>query len=79
MVLISLNDNKSEINCTYHESIDLDKHYDYEICLLSFNTYNSIPNISEKLKNNRFYYFKNKYSWEILKFNCFISASVSKL
>lgn len=65
MVLISLNYNKSEINCTYHESIDLDKQCDYEICLLSFNTYNSIPNISEKLKNNRFYYFKNNEEIEI--------------
>lgn len=65
MVLISLNDNKSTINCTYHEPIDLDKHCDYEICLLSFNTYNSIPNISEKLKNNRFYYLKNNEEIEI--------------
>lgn len=65
MVLISLNDNKSEITCTYHESIDLDKHYDYEIGLLSFNTYNSIPNISEKLKNNRLYYSKNNEEIEI--------------
>lgn len=56
MVLISLSDNSSEIRCMFYENIILDPKYDYEICLLSFNTYNSIPNISEKLRNNKLQY-----------------------
>jgi hypothetical protein len=52
MVTISLDGNSSKIKCEFEDPIDLDKNFNYEICLLNFSTYNSIPNVSEKLKNN---------------------------
>lgn len=40
----------------YYKNIIQIPKYDNEICLLSFTTYNSIPKISEKLRNNNLHY-----------------------
>jgi hypothetical protein len=56
MTTISLDGNSSRITCEFDEPIELDKNSNYEICLLNFSTYNSIPNISELLRNNTLTY-----------------------
>jgi hypothetical protein len=47
-----------ELSCDYHPVIDLDPRANYSLGLISFRTYNTIPNIDAA--NNRFYYDKDK-------------------
>lgn len=65
MTGISLNANSSIINCKFREYIELSRSHAHEICLLGFHTWNSIPNISEKLRNNKIYYTVDKVLKEI--------------
>src|SRR5580658_96853 len=54
---------------TYHHSVILDPTIKYEAALLSLDTYNSIPNITEQ-KNNIFRYSTNsRQTWKIIAFN----------
>jgi len=52
---ISIHRRHSDIDLIYHEPILL--HKNYEVALQTFVTYNSIPNVSEALRNNKLHVF----------------------
>lgn len=66
MATISLDGNSSIISCQFNEPLELDKNFNYEICLLNFSTYNSIPNISQLLRNNTLSYKQENESKQII-------------
>lgn len=49
---------QSELSADYFPKLELDRCFDYETCLLSFETYNSIPNVDES--NNEFHFENGK-------------------
>ena len=51
----TLTSNKSILSVDFHPEIVLNESYQYALALLSFHTYNSIPNIEEGI-NNRLYF-----------------------
>src|SRR5271155_4934808 len=61
-----LSSNSSDFT-TIFNSIVLEPSYEYEACLLSVDTYNSIPNIVEG-KNNLLKYF-NGNQWKTISLN----------
>jgi len=65
MTTFVLTDNKSDFT-TCHNSVILDPSKNYEAALLSLDTYNSIPNITEG-KNNLFSYSRDDgKTWKII-------------
>lgn len=54
----TLTGNSSEISCNYYPPIELEDDAEYEIGLVNFSTYNSIPNVYKG--NNTFTYFTDK-------------------
>ncbi|HLX54520.1 MAG TPA: hypothetical protein VKR58_11290, partial [Aquella sp.] len=68
MTTFILTGNTSDLT-TCHNSIILEPRTQYEAALLSLDTYNSIPNITEK-KNNVFKYSTDSgQTWKIIAFN----------
>lgn len=49
---------ESTLSASYFPPIELEENSDYQVGLLSFETYNSIPNVDET--NNKFHYGGNK-------------------
>ena len=61
------NQNTSDMRIPLSSIVRLDPMYEYEIAMVSFNSFNSIYNISAALKNNMFYYSNNNgTSWKTL-------------
>jgi hypothetical protein len=62
---ITASGNSCDFTTSYPQPIQLDKDADYEAAFLSLETYNSIPNITEK--NNKFVYSANKgVTWKTI-------------
>lgn len=54
---VSLNSNTSRLRCSLFPAINLKNKGNWEVALLDFTAYNSIPNITEGL-NNKLHYYK---------------------
>ena len=68
MTTFTLTDNASDFT-TCHNSVILDLNKNYEAALLSLDTYNSIPNITEG-KNNVFLYSPDdEKTWKTIALN----------
>lgn len=56
---VTLSSNSSTLRTTLFPAIRLTDSKEWEVALLDFTTYNSIPNIKENV-NNKLHYYKNK-------------------
>lgn len=57
-ITISITGNSSQLHADFYPEIVLDERYEYSCSMLSFNTYNSIPNVHKH--NNVFHYSLKK-------------------
>jgi hypothetical protein len=68
MTTFILSSNTSDFT-TCHNSLILDQNKNYEVALLSLDTYNSIPNIIAKKNNNFSYSTDNGETWKVITLN----------
>lgn len=79
---VALSGSESELYTYLNPPLALDPMKEYQIALIDFTTYNSIPNIYEGF--NRFYYDNNKYvkfptgSYEITAIEDFLKGALGK-
>lgn len=59
---LSFSGKGSILHSDYFPPIELKPHHEYVCGLVDFQTYNSIPNVTES--NNKFYYIDNRYDEE---------------